>query len=129
MIDMSYMACLELRGNTEDLKEGLLKVALDNDNEASTNGRVLADTEQALWIREPLGSKEVIGQVTTVWKSCRKVLWVWIHPAFYQVWSLTEFYSVDLSQSRIGVKKVRFQQTHNQGLRQLFLAVSWDLCA
>ena len=25
--------------------------------------------------------------------------------------------------------KVRFQQTHNQGLRQLFLTVSWDLCA
>ena len=25
--------------------------------------------------------------------------------------------------------KVRFQQTHNQGLQQLFLTVSWDLCA
>ena len=101
MIDMSYMACLELRGNTEDLKEGLLKVALDKDDAASTNGRVIADTEQAFWIREPSGSKEVIGQVTTVWKSCRKVVWVWIHPAFYQVWSLTQFYSVDFSQSRI----------------------------
>ena len=85
MIDMSYLACLEFQGNTEDLKEGLLKVALDNDYEALTNGRVIADTEQALWIRELSGSKEVIGQVTTVWKSCRKVLWVWIHPAFYQV--------------------------------------------
>ena len=30
-----------------------------------------------------------------------------------QVWSPTQFYSVDFSQSRIGVKKVRFQQTHN----------------
>ena len=26
-------------------------------------------------------------------------------------------------------KQVRFQQTHNQGLRQLFLTVSWELCA
>ena len=26
-------------------------------------------------------------------------------------------------------KKVRFQQTHNQGLRQLLLTVSWDLRA
>ena len=129
MIDMSYMACLEFRGNTEDLKEGLLKVSLDKDDAASTNGRVIADTEQAVWIREPSGSKEVIGQVTTVWKSCRKVLWVWIHPAFYQVWSLTEFYSVDFSQSRIGVKKLRFQLKHNQGLRQLLLTVSWDLRA
>ena len=33
-------------------------------------------------------------------------------PAIQQVWSLTQFYCVDLSQSRIGVK-VRFQQTHN----------------
>ena len=26
-------------------------------------------------------------------------------------------------------REVRFKQTHNQGLRQLFLKVSWDLCA
>ena len=26
-------------------------------------------------------------------------------------------------------KQVRFQQTHNQGLRQLLLTLSWDLCA
>ena len=44
-----------------------------------------------------------------------------------QVWSETQFCSVDFSKSRIGVKKVRFQQTHNQCLHQLFLAVSWDL--
>ena len=44
-----------------------------------------------------------------------------------QVWSLTQFYSVDFSKSRIDV--VRFQQTHNQGLRQLLLTVSWDLRA
>ena len=42
----------------------------------------------------------------------------------HQVWSLTHFYSIDFSQSRISVKKVRFQQTHNQGLRQLLLTVS-----
>ena len=33
-----------------------------------------------------------------------------------QVWSLTQFYSVDFSKSRIDVKKVHFQQTHNQGV-------------
>ena len=37
----------------------------------------------------------------------------------FQVWSLNQFYSVEFSQSRISVKKVRFQQAHNQGLRQL----------
>ena len=26
-------------------------------------------------------------------------------------------------------KQVRFQQSHNQGVRQLLLTVSWDLCA
>ena len=31
-----------------------------------------------------------------------------------QVWSLTKFYSVDFLPSRIGVKKERFQQTHDQ---------------
>ena len=33
------------------------------------------------------------------------------------------------SQPSIGVKKVCFQQTYNQGLRQLLLTVSWDLRA
>ena len=51
------------------------------------------------------------------------------HPGEFQVWSLTRFYSVDFSKSGIGVKKVRLQQTHNQGLRQLLLTVSWDLRA
>ena len=46
-----------------------------------------------------------------------------------QVWSLTHFYFVDFSKSRIDVKKVRFKQTHNQGLGQLLLTVSWDLLA
>ena len=46
-----------------------------------------------------------------------------------KVLSLTQFYSVDFSQSRIRVKKVRFKQTHNQGLRGLLLTVSWDLHA
>ena len=45
-----------------------------------------------------------------------------------QVLPLTQFYSVDLSQSSC-CKKVRFQQTHNQGLHQLLLTVSWDLRA
>ena len=40
-----------------------------------------------------------------------------------QVWFLTQFYSVDFSQSRIGVKKVRLKQTHNEGL-QLFISYS-----
>ena len=46
-----------------------------------------------------------------------------------QVWPPTQLYYVDFSQSKIGVKKVCFQQTHNQGLRQLLLTVSWDLRA
>ena len=45
------------------------------------------------------------------------------HPGEFQVWSLTRFYSVDFSQSRIGVKECV------QGLRQLLLTVSWDLGA
>ena len=50
-------------------------------------------------------------------------------PGKFKVWSLPQFYSVDFSKSRICVEKVRFQQTHNQGLRQLLLTVSWDLRA
>ena len=46
-----------------------------------------------------------------------------------KVWLQTQYYSVDSSQSRIGLKKVHFQQMHNQGLRQLFLTVSLDLRA
>ena len=38
--------------------------------------------------------------------------------------SLIQFYSVDFSLSRIIAKKKRFQQTHNQGFRYLFLMVS-----
>ena len=38
------------------------------------------------------------------------------HARRHQVWSLTQFYSVDFSQSRISGKQVCFQQTHNQGL-------------
>ena len=41
-----------------------------------------------------------------------------------QVWSLTHCYFGDFSQSRINCEKVCFQQTHNQGLRQLLLTVS-----
>ena len=47
----------------------------------------------------------------------------------YKVWSPTQFLYVDFSKSTISVKKVRFQQTHNQGLCQLLLTVSWDLRA
>ena len=46
----------------------------------------------------------------------------------HQVWSLTQLYSIDFSQSKISVK-VCFQQTHNQGFCQLLLTVSWDLRA
>ena len=49
-------------------------------------------------------------------------------PSFDEIaqvcWSLTQFYSFDFLQSRIGVKIVVF---NNQGLCQLFLTVSWDL--
>ena len=44
-------------------------------------------------------------------------------------WSSTQFYSVDFFTIKDWCKKVRFQQTHNQGLRQLFLIVSLDLRA
>ena len=48
---------------------------------------------------------------------------------FHQVWSLTQFCSVDFSKSRIGVKKCVFNKRTNEGLRQLLLTVSWDLRA
>ena len=41
-----------------------------------------------------------------------------------QVWSQTQLYSVEFSQSRISVRKVCFQQTQKQGLHQLLLTVS-----
>ena len=46
-----------------------------------------------------------------------------------QVWSLTQLYSVLTFHNQGSCKKVHFQQTHNQGLRQLLLTVSWDLRA
>ena len=56
-------------------------------------------------------------------------------PSFDEIaqvcWSPTQFLSLDLSQLsiKIGVKKCVFQKSHNQGLHQLYLTVSWDLCA
>ena len=47
---------------------------------------------------------------------------------FLQVWSLTQLYSVDFSTIKDRCKKWPFHQTRNQGLRQLFLMVSWDHC-
>ena len=44
-----------------------------------------------------------------------------------KVWLQTQFYSVDSSQSRIGVKSASSTNAHNQGLRQLFLTETWDL--
>ena len=46
-----------------------------------------------------------------------------------QVWSLTPFYSVYFSQSRIGVKKCVFNKHTIKVSRQLLLTVSWDLRA
>ena len=46
-----------------------------------------------------------------------------------QVWSLTQFYSVDFSQSRIGVNECVFNKRIIKVLRQLLLTVSWDLRA
>ena len=43
-----------------------------------------------------------------------------------QVWSRTQFYSVDFPKSRIVGKRWVF---NNQGLHHLFLTVSEDLCA
>ena len=43
-----------------------------------------------------------------------------------QVRSLTQFYSVGFSQSRIGVEKFVIINAHNQGLRQVFLTVAWE---
>ena len=48
--------------------------------------------------------------------------------AVFQVWSLTQFYSVDFSKLRIDVKKCVFNK-RNQGLRQLLLMEPWVLRA
>ena len=42
----------------------------------------------------------------------------------WQVWSLTQFYCVDFFTIKGRCKQVRFQQMHNQALRQLLLTVS-----
>ena len=46
-----------------------------------------------------------------------------------QVWSLTQFYSVDFSHIKNRCEQVLFQQAYDQGLSQLFLTVSCDLPA
>ena len=49
---------------------------------------------------------------------------------YFQLWwSLSGFYSVEFFTIKDRCKKVWFQQTHYQGLRQLFLTVSRDLRA
>ena len=53
---------------------------------------------------------------------------VFVETGRNQVWSLTQFYSVDFK-IKDRCKEVRFQQTHNQGLCHLLLTVSWDLSA
>ena len=55
-----------------------------------------------------------------VWAETQEA--VWRERATSQVWALTQFYSVDYSQSRIRVKKMC-----NPGPRQPFLTVSWDI--
>ena len=55
--------------------------------------------------------------------SISKAILLWLHST--QVRSLTQFYSVDFSRSKIGAKKCSLFQKHNQGLRQLLLIVSW----
>ena len=52
----------------------------------------------------------------------------WHQPTTQQVWVLAQFYSVDSTIKELCLKSV-FLQTHNQGLCQLFLTVSWDLRA
>ena len=47
----------------------------------------------------------------------------------YQVWSLTQFYSVDFSQSRNGVKKCVFNKRTIQVCVNCFCQVSWDFYA
>ena len=46
--------------------------------------------------------------------------------SYYQVWSLTQFYSVGSEQSRISVETCFYQQTIKiYVMRQLSLTVSW----
>ena len=60
--------------------------------------------------RHPDGSGRLLQNVWQVWNGGHRRL---------QVWSLTQFYSVDFSQSRIGIR-VYCWQTDNQGVHQLF---------
>ena len=52
-----------------------------------------------------------------------------ILPARGQVWSITQFCSVDFTQSRIALKKCIFNKRTIKVCAQLFLTVSWDLLA
>ena len=58
-------------------------------------------------------------------------LFVLLTAVQHQVWSLSQFYSVDFLQQLQGPKVIVFkdfkQTQHNQGLDQLFLAESWNL--
>ena len=47
------------------------------------------------------------------------------HEMAHQVWSLTQFYSVDFSHR---CKQVCDKQSHNRGLHPAFLKPPWDLC-
>ena len=42
----------------------------------------IPDVESHVWLESLDGS--VIGKASVVWKSCRSVAWLWIHPAYFQ---------------------------------------------
>ena len=66
---------------------------------------------------KPIGKK--VGTLIPSYETVLDLVMKKVDDTAQQVWSLTQFYSVDFSQSRIGLKKVRFLHVHNQGLRQL----------
>ena len=73
MQDISYLCCLELCGSKEDIVFGLKKV-LDE---------VVAEpSQESITLMRDLNG-QVIGSISLVWKKGCSVVWLWIHPAFY----------------------------------------------
>ena len=99
------------------------ETSLQSLDECIILGKVLCMLDDALY--DGGGEKEVVCRHHHIFDTCHRM--VEPSPAWYFSGLVTKTI-IFADFSRIDVKGVRFQQTHNQGLCQFLLTVSWDLC-
>ena len=79
------------------------------------------DSDLKCWKCWKMPSSEKINSLKELRSNCQSDWGLWKNPGTFQVWSLVTIF--------FPFENKCFQQSHNQGLFQLFLTVSWDLHA